>query len=133
MFLYYHEPIYLHLGTITLSISRNKFLLSLGSCVGCCRFQLRCVLERPLWAIAGCQVKGTMRLVAHARQSYDIHVSLEIPPVSAIMEPQKVNHLDDHHLVRSKPVDLYNKIESCCKQVHQKIVKPGNDGIELSE
>ncbi|CAG9462757.1 unnamed protein product [Pedinophyceae sp. YPF-701] len=39
-------------------------------------FQLRCVLQRPIEVQAGTVVFGSLRLVAHRRQSYDIHVRL---------------------------------------------------------
>lgn len=54
------------------------------------RFQLRCVMETPLWAISGSQVVGTLRLVAHSWQSYDVHVTLEVPPIAPGLQHQKV-------------------------------------------
>ncbi|GMH39299.1 hypothetical protein BSKO_07197 [Bryopsis sp. KO-2023] len=58
-------------------------------------FQLRCVMQKPLWATGGCQVVGKMRLVAHARQSYDVHVTLEVPPIAEGMESQKTSGVLD--------------------------------------
>lgn len=40
------------------------------------RFQLRCVLEAPIMVSKGQSITGELRLVAHARQSYDIHLRL---------------------------------------------------------
>jgi len=46
-------------------------------------FQLRCVLQQPLVVTrAGDTVSGTLRLVAHARQSYDIHLTVRAPGVT---------------------------------------------------
>eukprot|EP00803_Ostreobium_quekettii_P005732 evm.model.scf_27.21 EVM.evm.TU.scf_27.21 scf_27:168542-174913(-) len=58
-------------------------------------FQLRCVMETPLWAVAGSEVVGTLRLVAHAFQSYDIHATLEVPPIAPGQPHQKVSGLWD--------------------------------------
>jgi type I protein arginine methyltransferase len=45
-------------------------------------FQLRCVLEQPLiLAKPGETVSGTLRLVAHSRQSYDVFVTLKAPGI----------------------------------------------------
>lgn len=41
-----------------------------------CRFQLRCVLEAPIMVSKGQSISGEVRLVAHSRQSYDIHLEL---------------------------------------------------------
>lgn len=46
-------------------------------------FQLRCVLQQPLAVQAGATVTGELRLVAHERQSYDIHVTLQAPGLQA--------------------------------------------------
>lgn len=44
-------------------------------------FQLRCVLETPLQVIEpGITLSGSLRLVAHAKQSYDVHLYLQAPP-----------------------------------------------------
>jgi histone-arginine methyltransferase CARM1 len=54
-------------------------------------FQLRCVLQQPLLVLTpNTKLSGSMRLVAHARQSYDVHVELHAPPVAPGMAPQKV-------------------------------------------
>jgi len=39
-------------------------------------YQLRCVLAKPVSVVVGQTVTGSVRLVAHRRQSYDVHVSL---------------------------------------------------------
>ncbi|WIA28253.1 hypothetical protein OEZ86_010808 [Tetradesmus obliquus] len=53
-------------------------------------FQLRCCLQQPLLVLTpNTQLRGSMRLVAHARQSYDVHVELHAPPVAPGMAPQK--------------------------------------------
>ena len=53
-------------------------------------FQLRCVLEAPLVvAAAGQTVSGTLRLVAHARQSYDVMLTLRAPPAAPGAPPQE--------------------------------------------
>ncbi len=54
-----------------------------------CRFQLRCVLETPLVApTPGCTLRGTLRLEAHSRQSYDVFVTLTAPPLEPGGLPQ---------------------------------------------
>ncbi|KAL4448328.1 hypothetical protein ABPG75_005547 [Micractinium tetrahymenae] len=46
-------------------------------------FQLRCLMERPVVvAQPGATVSGELRLVAHNRQSYDVHVMLRAPPLT---------------------------------------------------
>ncbi|KAI3426336.1 hypothetical protein D9Q98_008709 [Chlorella vulgaris] len=46
-------------------------------------FQLRCLLETPLVvAQPGATVRGELRLLAHNRQSYDVHVVLQAPPLT---------------------------------------------------
>lgn len=53
-------------------------------------FQLRCVLQRPLVvARAGATVSGTLRLVAHARQSYDVQLTLQAPGANPGDPPQE--------------------------------------------
>ncbi|KAG1670298.1 hypothetical protein FOA52_003648 [Chlamydomonas sp. UWO 241] len=51
-------------------------------------FQLRCVLKGPLYVNAPCTLSGTLRLVAHARQSYHVHVELNGPPLQPGGPPQ---------------------------------------------
>lgn len=53
-------------------------------------FQLRCVLQQPLVVLTpNSRLSGCLRLVAHERQSYDIHLELEAPPIGPGMPPQK--------------------------------------------
>ncbi len=54
------------------------------------RFQLRCVLEQPLVVAQGAMVRGELRLTAHSRQSYDVHLTLTAPPFQPGMPPQTV-------------------------------------------
>lgn len=58
-----------------------------------CRFQLRCVLEQPLLVAPGGRVTGTLRLTAHSRQSYDVHLMLTAAPYQPGMPPQTVRIL----------------------------------------
>jgi hypothetical protein len=59
-------------------------------------FQLRCVLQQPLVVLTpNSRLTGCLRLVAHERQSYDIHLELEAPPVGPGMPAQKVRVLQD--------------------------------------
>lgn len=59
-------------------------------------FQLRCVLQQPLVLLTpNSRVSGCLHLVAHERQSYDIHLELEAPPVSPGMPVQKVRGSED--------------------------------------
>ncbi len=51
------------------------------------RFQLRCVLDQPLVARTGDSVTGELRLQAHERQSYDVHLTLQVPPVAQGQPP----------------------------------------------
>lgn len=54
-------------------------------------FQLRCVLQQPLVVLTpNSKLTGCLRLVAHERQSYDIHLELEAPPIGPGMPAQKV-------------------------------------------
>ncbi|KAK9909649.1 hypothetical protein WJX75_005586 [Coccomyxa subellipsoidea] len=46
-------------------------------------FQLRCVLSQPLTVYPGADLHGELRLVAHKRQSYDIHLKLSVPSLAA--------------------------------------------------
>lgn len=58
-------------------------------CPPVCRFQLRCLLEQPVVvAQPGATVSGELRLVAHSRQSYDVHVTLRAPPLTPGGPPQ---------------------------------------------
>ncbi|KAI7843757.1 hypothetical protein COHA_002655 [Chlorella ohadii] len=53
-------------------------------------FQLRCLMEQPVVvAQPGATVSGELRLVAHARQSYDVHVTLRAPPLTPGGPPQE--------------------------------------------
>jgi len=55
-------------------------------------FQLRCVLQQPLVILApNSKLSGCLHLVAHERQSYDIHLELEAPPIGPGMPAQKVS------------------------------------------
>eukprot|EP00877_Chromochloris_zofingiensis_P013474 jgi/Chrzof1/8380/Cz03g08130.t1 len=54
------------------------------------RFQLRCVLKVPIVVLQpNTLLQGSLRMIAHERQSYDVHVSLEGPPVQFGMPEQK--------------------------------------------
>lgn len=56
------------------------------------RFQLRCVLKVPIVVLQpNTLLQGSLRMIAHERQSYDVHVSLEGPPVQFGMPEQKVS------------------------------------------
>ncbi len=57
------------------------------------RFQLRCVLRQPLTVYPGADVHGELRLIAHKRQSYDIHLRLSVPSLAAGVPDHVVNHL----------------------------------------
>lgn len=52
------------------------------------RFQLRCLLGQPLTVAAGSLVTGELRLAAHKRQSYDVHLTLCAPPLAPGGAPQ---------------------------------------------
>lgn len=55
-----------------------------------CRFQLRCVLQTPIVAtLPGTVVTGELRLKAHARQSYDMTLTLTGPSLGQGL-PQQV-------------------------------------------
>lgn len=57
-----------------------------------CRFQLRCVLKQPLTVYPGADVQGELRLVAHKRQSYDIHLRLTVPSLAPGVPDQTVRN-----------------------------------------
>ena len=67
------------------------------------RFQLRCVLEQPLVVAQGAVVRGELRLTAHSRQSYDVHLTLTAPPFRPGMPPQTVR--------RSSPAQKSSRAE----------------------
>jgi len=53
-------------------------------------FQLRCVLQQPIMVLhPNTQLSGSLRLVAHERQSYDVFIELQGPPLQPGMEPQR--------------------------------------------
>lgn len=46
-------------------------------------FQLRCLMDQPVvMAEPGATVSGELRLIAHNRQSYDVHVTLQAPALT---------------------------------------------------
>lgn len=56
-----------------------------------CRFQLRCLLKQPIQVSGpGATVTGMLRLVAHSRQSYDVHLTLQAPGLQPGQPPQVV-------------------------------------------
>jgi hypothetical protein len=57
---------------------------------GARRFQLRCLLGQPLTVAAGGLVTGELRLAAHKRQSYDVHLTLSAPALVPGGAPQTV-------------------------------------------
>ena len=69
------------------------------------RFQLRCVLEQPLVVAQGAMVRGELRLTAHSRQSYDVHLTLTAPPFQPGMPPQTVRRSCSGHSP-SRPTPL---------------------------
>eukprot|EP00775_Hariotina_reticulata_P011763 gene11763-11908_t len=53
-------------------------------------FQLRCCLQQPLLLLTpNTRLTGTLRLLAHERQSYDVHLELVAPPISPGMPVQQ--------------------------------------------
>lgn len=49
------------------------------------------MLQQPLVILApNSKLSGCLHLVAHERQSYDIHLELEAPPIGPGMPAQKV-------------------------------------------
>ena len=55
-----------------------------------CRFQLRCVMTQPLTVFPGAEVFGTLKLVAHPRQSYDIYATVGVKSMKPHAADQKV-------------------------------------------
>ena len=56
------------------------------------RFQLRCVLQRPLRVTRpGVLLEGELVLEAHERQSYWVHLSLSAPPAAPGQAVQQVD------------------------------------------
>ncbi|CAL5219667.1 g1550 [Coccomyxa viridis] len=53
-------------------------------------FQLRCVMTQPLTVFPGAEVFGTLKLVAHARQSYDIYATLGVKSINPHAANQQV-------------------------------------------
>jgi hypothetical protein len=62
-------------------------------------YQIRCVLKSPLYVLGPCQLTGSLRLVAHNRQSYIVHVYLEGPSYSTDQskspQPQTVSPTEE--------------------------------------
>ena len=59
-------------------------------------FQLRCLLETPIEVVRpGETVWGTLRVVAHSRQSYDVHLTLKAPGVLPSDPPQESSGVFD--------------------------------------
>eukprot|EP00891_Asterochloris_glomerata_P005667 jgi/Astpho2/5667/e_gw1.00079.85.1_t len=54
-------------------------------------FQLRCLLEEPLYMQRGSTVTGELHLKAHNRQSYDIFLTLTAPSEQPNGEPQQAS------------------------------------------
>jgi hypothetical protein len=76
---------------------RGSAVLGHGACRppvpaarGARRFQLRCLLGQPLTVAAGGLVTGELRLTAHKRQSYDVHLTLSAPALVPGGAPQTV-------------------------------------------
>jgi histone-arginine methyltransferase CARM1 len=58
-------------------------------------FQLRCCLQQPVLLLTpNTRLTGTLRLLAHERQSYDVHLELVAPPISPGMPIQQVSLQD---------------------------------------
>ncbi len=60
------------------------------------RFQLRCVLSQPLTVYPGAELHGELRLIAHKRQSYDIHLRLSVPSLAPGVPDHTVCSLHQH-------------------------------------
>mmetsp|Transcript_3043 Transcript_3043/g.7591 ORF Transcript_3043/g.7591 Transcript_3043/m.7591 type:complete len:571 (-) Transcript_3043:541-2253(-) len=59
-------------------------------------FQLRCVLKAPIVVAGpGAVLTGSLRLVAHRHQSYDVHVTLTGPPLVPGGPPQTASGIFD--------------------------------------
>lgn len=39
-------------------------------------YQIRCVLSQPLYVMAGQEITGRLRMIAHNAQSYTIHLAM---------------------------------------------------------
>ena len=62
--------------------TKTQYVPCLCCAALCRRFQLRCLMEQPVvMAQPGATLSGEMRLLAHNRQSYDVHITLRAPPV----------------------------------------------------
>lgn len=74
-------------------------------------YQIRCVLKTPLYVLGPCQLNGSLRLVAHNRQSYTVHVQLQAPSFSTDQSPpvpQMVgNNILENHLFLVNYCTLY--------------------------
>eukprot|EP00803_Ostreobium_quekettii_P001554 evm.model.scf_55.2 EVM.evm.TU.scf_55.2 scf_55:14405-23250(-) len=90
-------------------------------------FQLRCVMETPLWAIAGSEIVGTLRMVAHTFQSYDIHATLEVPPTAPGQQHQKVSGAWD----LKEP--YYRQLNSWWSGAAQPAPQVSNPGLQEKE
>ncbi|KAK9808329.1 hypothetical protein WJX73_002343 [Symbiochloris irregularis] len=77
-------------------------------------FQLRCILQQPLAVQAGAIVSGSMRMVAHDRQSYDIYLILQAPATQPGLPPQ----------IASGKLDLKEPIYRQLQQYQQPTTDP---------
>lgn len=67
-------------------------------------FQLRCVLQQPLVVLSpNSKLSGCLHLVAHERQSYDIHLELQAPPIGPGMPVQQVRPVTSIRLLVCSP------------------------------
>lgn len=61
------------------------------------------MLEQPLVSCVGGTVSGELRLEAHERQSYDVHLTLQVPSVAKGQPPQQVCVCEGMYCVPGDP------------------------------
>ena len=109
-------------------------LCSETKCGGASRFQLRCLMETPLHVQPGHVIIGELRLAAHNRQSYDVFVTLNAPPLHPGQPPQQV-HLSETHPLSSCPsaclVPPYKGTAVHTRNMPLSVMRPFNCGCSL--
>lgn len=75
--------------------SKGEWLTTAPGCATTHWFQLRCVLPQPLCVVSGSTVTGSLRLKAHAKQSYIMELALEMTSPAEGIPGQKVEYTYD--------------------------------------
>ncbi|KAJ6904356.1 hypothetical protein NC652_022320 [Populus alba x Populus x berolinensis] len=67
---------WLHVGTVLICSTVQRWLTTAPGAPTTHWYQLRCVLSQPLYVVAGQEITGQLRMVAHNAQSYTVYLTL---------------------------------------------------------